>query len=100
MVPTKSREGAHFGAGLKAKARPRVHWKLSEKVVVQDVYSGGFCAVTEGALSAVVSGNPVHRLPSWGTFGGMALVDTDYVNRATVPVAVESQTADGVAAHI
>ena len=55
---------------------------------------------TEGALSAVVSGNPIHRLPTWGTFGGMALVDTDYVNRATVPVAVESQTADVVAAHI
>ena len=48
-------------------------------------------AVTEGALSVVVNGNPVHRLSTWGTFGEMALVDTDYVNRATV--VVESQTA-------
>jgi len=67
------------------------HWKLSEKVVVQDVYSDGFYVVAEGALSVVVNGNPVHRLSTWGTFGEMALVDTDYVNRATV--VVESQTA-------
>jgi hypothetical protein len=54
-------------------------------------------AVAEGALSVVVNGNPIHRLSTWGTFGEMALVDTDYVNCATV--VVESHRARLLAAH-
>ena len=67
------------------------HWRLGEQVVQQDVYSDGFYMVAEGALSVFVNGNPVHRLSTWTTFGEMALVDSEYVSRATV--VVESATA-------
>ena len=67
------------------------HWKLGEKVVQQDLASDGFYVVAEGVLSIQVNGNQVHRLSMWGTFGEMALVDTDYTSRATV--VVESRLA-------
>jgi hypothetical protein len=62
------------------------HWRLGEQVVEQDVYSDGFYMVAEGVLSVLVNDNPIHRLSTWGTFGEMALVDSEYVSRATILV--------------
>jgi hypothetical protein len=44
----------------------------------------------------VVNGNPTHRLPTLGTFGGMTLVDTDYVNRATVDGVADAATVHSI----